>query len=81
MRCVKTSLHHRISVCICVCFFLLNKFVPKKPDFVVVRMSRSPPKRGRPPRNEKKQDDSVAREHFQSLEPEEDRSWFSGKHQ
>ena len=45
VRCVKKSLHHESSICICVFFFLLWS--------VSGRMSRSPPKRGRPPRNEK----------------------------
>ena len=37
----------------------------KKNDFVVVGPNvGSPPKPGRPPKNEKKQDDSVVREHF-----------------
>ena len=45
VRCVKKSLHHKSSICICVFFLLLWS--------VSGRMSRSPPKRGRPPTNEK----------------------------
>ena len=45
VRCVKKSLHHKSSLSICVFFFLLWS--------VSGRMSRSPPKCGRPPRNEK----------------------------
>ena len=44
VRCVKKSLHLKSSICICVFFLLWS---------VSGRMSRSPPKRGRPPRNEK----------------------------
>ena len=50
--------HYIIKVLYLSVFFLLWS--------VSGRMSRSPPKRGRPPRNEKKQDDSVAREHIKT---------------
>ena len=50
--------HYIIKVLYVFVFFLLWS--------VSGRMSRSPPKRGRPPRNEKKQDDSVAREHIKT---------------
>ena len=36
VRCVKKSLHHRISICIRVLFSIKLSLCPKKPDFVVV---------------------------------------------
>ena len=38
VRCLKTSLHRRISIFICVFFFCWIKFVPKKPRFCCRRV-------------------------------------------
>ena len=64
-----------------LCFFSIEVgLCPKKTDFDVVGVGPNvaiSSETWKTAKEWKKQDDSVASEHFQSLEPEEDRCWFS----